>query len=206
MKLILASSSPRRARILSDAGIPFDVVATEVDESGHPGEPVAAMALRLAEAKARAAIEQLAARPRPSQELSRTPQETIYFIGADTIVELDGDALGKPASAEAARAMLGRLSGRSHRVMTGVAVVRMPDGRVQCEVETTDVRLATLDPQEIDWYVATGEPLDKAGSYAIQGLGGRLIERVEGCYFNVVGLPISRVCRILKELGWRSDS
>jgi septum formation protein len=203
MKLILASSSPRRARILSDAGIPFDVVATEIDESRHPGEPVAAMVLRLAEAKARAAIAQLAAQPRPSEDLA---QETAaFFIGADTIVELDGDALGKPASAEPARAMLARLSGRSHRVMTGVAIVRMPDGRAQCEVETTDVRLAALDQQEIDSYVGTGEPLDKAGAYAIQGLGGRFIERVEGCYFNVVGLPLSRVCRILKELGWRPD-
>ncbi|HEY1866640.1 MAG TPA: Maf family protein [Candidatus Acidoferrales bacterium] len=205
MKLILASSSPRRARILSDAGIPFDVVATEIDESRHPGEPVAAMALRLAEAKARAAIAQRAAQARPSQELARAPQETTFFIGADTIVELDGDPLGKPASAEAARAMLGRLIGRSHRVMTGVAIVRMPGGHAQCEVETTDVRLAALNQQEIDSYVGTGEPLDKAGAYAIQGLGGRFIERVEGCYFNVVGLPLSRVCRILKELGWRPD-
>jgi septum formation protein len=202
MKVILASASPRRARILSDAGIPFDVVATEIDESRHPGEPVAAMVLRLAEAKARAAIAQRAAQARPSQDLA---QETTFFIGADTIVELDGDALGKPASAEAGRAMLARLSGRSHRVMTGVAIVRMPDGRVQCEIETTDVHFAALDQQEIDSYVGTGEPLDKAGGYAIQGLGGRFIERIEGCYFNVVGLPLSRVCRILKELGWRPE-
>ncbi len=155
------------------------------------------MALRLAEAKTRAAIGQLA--------LTRPADTPTIFIGADTIVELDGDALGKPGSAEAARAMLRRLSGRSHRVITGVAIVRVPDGRAKCEVETTDVRIAVLDPQEIEWCVATGECLDKAGGYAIQGLGGNFIERIEGCYFNVVGLPLNRVCRILKELGWRPE-
>ena len=195
MKFILASASPRRARILTDAGISFDVCAPKIDESRQPGEQVTAMALRVAKAKARAAIEQLA--------LTQPADPPTIFIGADTIVELDGDALGKPVSAEAARAMLRRLSGRGHRVMTGVAILRMPDGRTECEVETTDVRITELEPREIEWYVATGEPLDKAGGYAIQGLGGRFIERIEGCYFNVVGLPLNRVCRILKELGWR---
>jgi septum formation protein len=197
VKLILASASPRRARILADAGIPFDVCLPKIDESRLPGELVAAMALRLAEAKTRAAIGQLA--------LTRPADTPTIFIGADTIVELDGDALGKPGSAEAARAMLRRLSGRSHSVITGVAIVRVPDGRAKCEVETTDVRIAVLDPQEIEWCVATGECLDKAGGYAIQGLGGNFIERIEGCYFNVVGLPLNRVCRILKELGWRPE-
>jgi septum formation protein len=197
VKLILASASPRRARILADAGISFDVCLPKIDESRQPCEPVATMALRLAEAKTRAAIGQLAS--------TRPADAPTIFIGADTIVELDGDALGKPGSAEAARAMLRRLSGRSHRVITGVAIVRVPDGRAKCEVETTDVRIAVLDPQEIEWYVATGECLDKAGGYAIQGLGGTFIERIEGCYFNVVGLPLNRVCRILKELDWRPE-
>ncbi len=178
----------------------------DVDESRLPGEPAAATALRLAEAKARAAVLQLAARPHRVQEQAQEDtQEEQIVLGADTIVELDGDALGKPASAAAANAMLRRLSGRSHRVITGVAVIGMRDGRSKCEAETTEVHFAALSAEEINWYVETGEPLDKAGGYGIQGLGCRFVERIEGCYFNVVGLPLWRVYRMLQELGWRPD-
>ncbi len=190
----------------------------DVDESRLPGETAAATALRLAEAKARAAVLQLAARRRRVREQTQEDtheethedtheetQEEQIVIGADTIVELDGDALGKPGSAEAARAMLRRLSGRSHRVITGVAVIGMRDGHSKCEAETTEVHFAALSAEEIKWYVETGEPLDKAGGYGIQGLGCRFVERIEGCYFNVVGLPLRRVYRMLQELGWRPD-
>jgi septum formation protein len=202
MKIILASASPRRAQLLSQAGLSFVARPADVDESRLSGEPASVMALRLAEAKARATMLQLAA---PSRQVQQGAQEETIVIGADTIVELDGDALGKPASAEAARAMLRRLSGKSHRVITGVAAIGMSEGRSRCEVETTEVHFAPLSAEEINWYVATGEPLDKAGGYAIQGLGSRFVERIEGCYFNVVGLPLRRVYRMLQELGWRPD-
>ncbi len=194
MRLILASASPRRAQVLSDAGMHFDLVSTEIDESRRPGEPASAMVRRLAEAKARAAAGLLSGLA-----------EGIIVLGADTVVEIDGEILGKPASVQAARIMLQRLSGRSHQVLTGLVMIRLPDGAAQMEVERTGVRFAPLAPEEIDEYVATGEPLDKAGGYGIQGFGGRFVEGVEGCYFNVVGLPLARVYRILKEFGWRLE-
>lgn len=193
MKLILASASPRRAAILSDAGIPFEVLATDTDETRRAGESVDAMVLRLAETKARAAAEQVQ---------RAASQQHAVVIGADTVVELDGEALGKPGSASAAAQMLRRLSGRDHRVLTGLAVIRLPDMAARVEVESTTVRFAKLTDDEITQYAATREPLDKAGGYAIQGIAGRYVERIEGCYFNVVGLPLARLYRILRELGW----
>jgi len=195
MKLILASASARRAEILQNAGISFEALSTNVDESPWRGESVEAMVLRLAEAKARAAVGSVC-----------SLQETAIVIGADTVVDLDGGALGKPASARVAREMLRRLSGRMHRVVTGLAVIRVPDGETRLELESTQVRFATLTDQEIDEYAATDEPLDKAGAYAIQGIAGRYVERIEGCYFNVVGLPLARLHRILKDLGWQPNA
>jgi septum formation protein len=195
MKLILASASARRAEILRDAGISFEALPTDVDESPRAGETVEAMVLRLAEAKARAAIARL-----------KSLHETAIVIGADTVVDLDGEVLGKPGSARVAGEMLRKLSGKTHRVVTGLVVIRVPDGLARLELETTEVRFAVLTAEEIDRYAATGEPLDKAGAYAIQGIAGRYVERIEGCYFNVVGLPLARLYRILQELGWRPDA
>jgi nucleoside triphosphate pyrophosphatase len=195
MKLILASASPRRAEVLRDAGIKFAVHATAVNESRRSGETAEAMAIRLAETKARAALSCL-----------RSPQEPALVIGADTAVELDGEILGKPGSAQAAAEMLRKLSGKTHRVVTGLAVIRLPDNCMRVEVETTLVRFAVLTAEEIVRYAATEEPLDKAGAYAIQGIAGRFVERIEGCYFNVVGLPLARLYRILKDFGWQPDS
>jgi septum formation protein len=191
MKLILASASPRRAEILSDAGIAFELLPVEVDETPSPGESAEGMCKRLAEAKARAAVSRLGPVSQPA-----------IIVAADTAVEIDGEILGKPASFDEAREMLRRLSGKTHRVVTALALVRLPDGAVRSAVERTDVRFAALAPEEVEDYVATREPMDKAGGYAIQGRGGRFIERVDGCYFNVVGLPLARLCGILKELGW----
>lgn len=198
MKIILASASPRRAEILSNAGIPFDVMTTQIDEFRRSDETVADMVLRLARAKLSAAMAQLGTN-------SKTRQETIIVIAADTAVELDGEAFGKPGSAPEARQMLERLSSRSHRVLTGIALARLPDGLSRYEVAATEVRFSALGAAEIERYVATGEPLDKAGAYAAQGAGGRFIERIAGCYFNVVGLPLSRVYQILKEFGWAPE-
>lgn len=191
MKLILASASPRRAEILRDAGIPFETVSTNVDESRRANEPPEEFVRRLAEAKARAVAARLSANAGAA-----------IVIGADTQVVVNGLLLGKPASAEDARGMLLRLSGRTHSVLTGLAAIRLPDGALRIAQEITQVTFAPLSEEEIAAYVASGEPVDKAGAYAIQGRGGRFVTRVEGCYFNVVGLPLARLYRILRELGW----
>jgi septum formation protein len=191
MKLILASASPRRAEILSDAGIAFDVFPVHVDETPLSGESAEEMCRRLAEAKARVAVARLGATSEP-----------VIVVAADTTVEIDAEILGKPASPEEAREMLRRLSGRTHRVLTALSLVSLPDGAMRSDLESTAVYFSTLSAEDIATYVATGEPMDKAGAYAIQGRAGCFIERIEGCYFNVVGLPLARLHRNLKQLGW----
>jgi septum formation protein len=195
MKLILASSSPRRAEVLRDAGIAFEISPSQIDESRLPGEPAQIMVARLAEAKARAAV----------ARVSRSQTDRIV-IGADTAVELGGEIFGKPRDAADAREMLAALSGRTHRVLTGIFLIRLPDDVTRSAVESTSVALVPLEREEIEAYVATGEPLDKAGAYAIQGRAGRYIPKIEGCYFNVVGLPLARLHALLRELGWQDDS
>jgi septum formation protein len=193
MKLILASSSPRRAELLRDAGIAFEVCAPQVEEVRQPNESVEKMVARFAEAKARAAAESVG------------EKNLAIIIGADTAVELDGAIFGKPRDAVDAREMLSYLSGRTHYVLTGVFVLRLPDGVTRAAVDRTAVTFAPLDPGEIEAYVTSGEPFDKAGGYAIQGRAGRYIPRIDGCYFNVVGLPLARLHALLGELGWRDD-
>jgi septum formation protein len=195
MKIILASSSPRRAEILRDAGIAFEISATHIDEAALRGETAQAMVARLAEVKARAAAAQMDAGSR----------EWI-IVGADTTVELDGEILGKPSDSAHAREMLAKLGGRTHDVLTGIFLLRLPGNATRAAVENSAVTFAPLDAKEIDAYVATGEPLGKAGAYAIQGLAGRYIPKIEGCYFNVVGLPLARLYELLRELGWRDDT
>jgi septum formation protein len=192
MKLILASASPRRAEILRDAGLRFEIARADVAESRRPGESARAMTRRLARAKARAVIDQVGNQTRAA-----------IIIGADTIVEVNGKLLGKPQSRAAAGRMLAKLSGKTHRVLTSVATIRFPDRVEELATESTRVRFAKLSANEIAAYVATGEPLDKAGAYAVQGIGGRFIEGIDGCYFNVVGLPLARLYRMLTHLGWK---
>ena len=191
MKLILASASPRRAQILRDAGLRFELERANVSERRKRGETARIMTRRLAQAKAGAIV----------KKLGKEPLEGIV-IGADTIVEVHGELLGKPQSPRAAREMLMKLSGRTHRVVTSVVAIRIPDYAQTTVTESTRVRFAALTTKEIAEYVATGEPLDKAGAYAVQGIGGRFIEKIEGCYFNVVGLPLARLYHMLLELGW----
>ncbi len=180
--LILASQSPRRRELLERAGFRFTVRPVIVDESWREGEDPESHVCRLAREKAHAA---------PAAEAD-------VVLGADTVVVVDGEILGKPVdSADAAR-MLRLLSGRDHYVFTGVCLKR---GNVELTgAERTLVRFAALDEAEIRAYIASGEPMDKAGAYGIQGLASRFIERIEGCYFNVVGLPVARVYRMLKQL------
>jgi septum formation protein len=191
MKLILASASERRADILREAGILFTVVSSAVDETPVPGENAHDLVQRLAAAKA----ELVAA---------RTVGPAIV-IGADTVVLLDGHILGKPRTTDDARHMLEHLSGRTHHVVTGVALIRLPDVERLSFIETTHVQFSNLSSDDITCYLASGEPFDKAGSYAIQGRAGRYIPRIEGCYFNVVGLPLARLYQSLTELGWSKD-
>jgi septum formation protein len=192
MKLILASSSPRRAEILANAGLPFSVFSSAVDESPYPGEAPAALVQRLANAKA--------------DLVTARAIGPAIIIGADTIVVLDDKILGKPGSIEDARYMLRQLSGRAHSVLTGVALIRLPDGERRQFLESTLVHFRPIADEELSSYLATQEPYDKAGAYAIQGQAGRYIPRIEGCYFNVVGLPLSRVLTELKSLGWSANS
>ena len=191
MKLILASTSPRRAEILHDAGFSFVVVSSAVDETPIPGESPNDLVQRLADAKA-----ELAA--------ARAVGPAIV-LAADTVVTLDGRIFGKPRSSDDARHMLENLSGRTHAVVTGVTLIRLPDAERRSFVESTLVHFAQISAEEISRYLATEEPHDKAGSYAIQGRAGRYIPRIEGDYFNIVGLPLSRVTQALTELGWSED-
>lgn len=192
MKLILASSSSRRAEILANAGLPFSVLSSAVDESPHPGETPAALVQRLANAKA--------------DLVTARAVGPAIVLGADTVVVFDDKILGKPQSTEEARHMLQQLSGRTHSVLTGVALVRLPDGERRQFTESTLVHFRPITEEELSSYLATREPYDKAGAYAIQGQAGRYIPRIEGCYFNVVGLPLSRVLSELKTLGWPETS
>lgn len=183
--LVLASASPRRRELLGGLGLRFTVRAAEIDETPRPGEDPGAYVLRLAREKARAAA-------RPGE----------LVLAADTSVVVGGEILGKPRDGEDAARMLRLLSGREHEVLTGVAVVDMAgDGRLASGVDRTAVRMAPLSAEEIAWYVATGEPRDKAGAYAIQGLGSLFVEAVAGNYSNVVGLPVPLVYRLFAELG-----
>ena len=195
VKLILASSSPRRAEILRDAGIAFEISATHIDEAALRGETAQTMVARLAEAKACAAATQMDAGSREC-----------IIVGADTTVELDGEILGKPNDPAHANEMLAKLSGRTHHVLTGIFLLRLPGHATRAAVENSAVTLAPITGEEIDAYVATGEPMGKAGAYAIQGGAGRFIPRIEGCYFNIVGLPLARLYALLRELGWRDKA
>lgn len=188
MKLVLASASPRRAEILRGANIPFTVLSSAVDETPLPGETASDLVRRLAAAKA----ELVAARA----------VGPAIVIAADTVVALEGAILGKPRTSEDARQMLEKLSGRTHSVVTGVALIRLPDVERREFIEQTQVHFTSLSNEEIVQYLSSGEPFDKAGSYAIQGIGGRFIPRIDGCYFNVVGLPLARLYRELEMLGW----
>lgn len=188
-EFILASASPRRRALLQGLGLSFTAIPSEVPETVEEGLAPGALVEELARRKAVAVAAELA-----------EPEDKLV-IGADTIVVLDGTVLGKPTDEAEARAMLAQLSGRWHEVFTGVAVVEPGTGRVESASERTGVKFRHLAPAEIAAYVATGEPLDKAGAYGVQGKGALLVERIEGCYYNVVGLPLVRLAGLLEKFG-----
>jgi septum formation protein len=191
VRLVLASASPRRRRLVATFGIPFDVVPSDLVETVPAGLGPEAAVAHLALAKAHAVA---AGRP-PGAERA-------VVLGADTLVVLDGRPLGKPGSSGEARAMLAALAGRAHEVMTGVALVEAPPGRVATATVVSRVVMKAYSSAEIAVYAATAEPYDKAGGYAVQGEGGRLVARVEGCYSNVVGLPLTTTARLLRDFGY----
>ena len=197
--LILASASPRRAELLAAAGIPFEIRPAYIDESVRPGEDARTYASRVAVDKAQAVAAQSQGQP---------------VLGADTVVVIDGQILGKPTDSADAKRMLRLLSGRIHEVLTAVVLIAghdpggdflststSPPGSSYSAVEATAVEFVLLSRAEIDWYVATGEPLDKAGAYAIQGLASRFVTRIEGSYSNVVGLPVGLVYAMCTQAG-----
>ena len=186
---MLASASPRRTALLTMLGLAHEVAPAEVDESLLPGEDAPAHVERLAREKAGVIA-------------ARRPEALV--LGSDTVVVLDGEILGKPARRQEAVATLMRLSGRDHVVFTGLALAA-PGGPVHAVVSTTRVRFRDFDESTARRYVATGEPMDKAGSYGIQGLGAALIDEVDGDYFTVVGFPIPALVRVLEAAGWRYD-
>lgn len=185
--LILASASPRRRELLATLQLPFHVMPAHIDEGQHAAERPESYVARLARTKAEQLAEQFPA---------------AWVLGADTVVVLDQHVLGKPADADAARAMLSSLSGREHTVMTGVAVVHRGRRIVQGDVVSTRVRFHTLQAVDIEAYLATEEPFDKAGAYAVQGVGGKFVAALEGCYNNVVGLPLERTLALLRSAGY----
>ena len=184
--LVLASASPRRQQLLAWLGVPYHVLPAEVDERPLAGEAAGDLVLHLARAKAAAVA-------------VRRPAD--WVLAADTIVELDGVMLGKPADAADAARMLGQLAGREHRVATGFALAQPGGGQRTAEMVLTRVRFRPLDERAIERYVASGEGEDKAGSYAVQGFGAGLIERIDGSFSNVIGLPLVEVGRALEEAG-----
>lgn len=185
MKLVLASQSPRRKELLGQMGLKFTVVSPDVDENALELRDPQALVKALSLAKAR--------------QVADTLDPETLVIAADTVVVLDQNILGKPADTIQAEAMLAALSGRSHQVCTGVTVCQ--NSRTVTETEVTQVTFRDLTPEEIRNYVATGEPMDKAGSYGIQGLGALLVSGIQGDYSNVVGLPVCRLGRILTDFG-----
>ena len=191
--LILASASPRRRELLTQAGFSFQVHPADIPEDPFEGEDPLDYVIRLAREKALAVFRELGTRGGTDRE------SQLVVLGADTTVTFDGHILAKPEDAADAARMLRLLSGRTHRVITGVAVATA--GGVEVAAESTEVRFLELSNSEIAEYVATGEPMDKAGAYAIQGRAARWIPSIEGCYFNVVGLPLALVSTMLRSTG-----
>ncbi|HET6646619.1 MAG TPA: Maf family protein [Pyrinomonadaceae bacterium] len=183
-KLVLASRSPRRAEILTAVGWPFEMVASNIDETRFKSESAVSYVTRLAQAKAEA--------------VARTATSGLV-VGADTVVVVEDQILGQPSDPDDARRMLKLLSGRWHEVLTGVSLMRANKNSL-VEHETTRVRFTEMSDVEIDWYVGTGEPMDKAGAYAVQGRAALFIEEIQGDYFNIVGLPMRLLYKLVRQI------
>lgn len=185
-KIVLASESPRRAEILRAVGWPFETMAAGIDESRGVSEDAVTYVKQLAQTKAEAVARKLSSG---------------IVLGADTVVVIDGEILGKPGDREDSRRMLTLLSGKWHEVLTGVVMLRIGESsRSVAAYESTRVRFSEMSEAEVEWYVATGEPMDKAGAYAVQGRAALFIEEIQGDYFNIVGLPIRLVYELSRKV------
>ncbi|KXG77440.1 Septum formation protein Maf [Fervidicola ferrireducens] len=182
----MASASPRRQKLLKQIGLDFEIIPSSIDETVPPGVAPDVAAVKLAENKA--------------IDVARRLKDGIV-IAADTVVALDDSILGKPKDEEEARKMLERLSGRWHRVFTGIAVIDSSSSKKVTDYEESRVKFKNLSSVEIENYIRTGEPMDKAGAYGIQGKGALLVEKIEGCYYNIVGLPLFRLSLVLSHFG-----
>ncbi len=191
MKIILASNSPRRKEILSQLNLQFEVLPSAFEEKANEMEPQT-MAEHFAAMKARDVYLRL----KDSGQL----KEDVYILGADTIVYCN-EVMGKPKNKEEAYSMLRRLSNREHKVISGLSIIQGSTGKTITTHDTTLVWIRELSDNEIKSYIDSGEPADKAGAYAIQGLAALFVEKIQGCYFNVVGLPVNKLYRIMKEYG-----
>lgn len=187
MRIVLASKSPRRREILNKIGLKFEVADSRFEETYDETMAPENVVKYLAYNKAKYAADYL--------------DKDALVIGADTVVVLDGEIMGKPKNAEDAFNMLKKLSGRWHSVYSGICVIDSSCGKYNCDFEVTNVKFKDLTDTEINSYIRSGEPFDKAGSYAAQGLGSLIVERIEGCYFNVVGLPVYKLSCILRDFG-----
>ena len=186
-KLVLASKSPRRAEILRAVGWEFEAIAANIDETRMASEDAVSYVKRLAQTKA--------------ETVAQLISDEALVLGADTVVVIDGEILGQPGDDSNARTMLKLLSGKWHEVVTGVALLRAgPTPQLSIDHETTRVRFCEMTADEIDWYVSTGEPSDKAGAYAIQGRGAVFIQEIQGDYFNIVGLPMRLLYRLSRRI------
>ena len=186
-KLVLASGSPRREEILKQLKLKFTIIRPKIDENNFNGDTPEELVKILAEKKARSVMD---------------IAENALIIAADTIVVLDGNILNKPADAEEAKKMLQRLSDRKHQVITSLAVLDSDSGEIMVECNITDVKMLELSNDDIDRYLSTGEAMDKAGAYAIQGFGALFIESISGSYYSVVGLPIHQLAKLLKKFNY----
>ena len=182
--VILASGSPRRNSLLRDSGLIFRSKPVNIDETLKDDMPIAIAVMEVAERKAFKACE---------------GEKSGWIIGADTVVVIDGEILGKPVDVEDARSMLRKLSGKTHSVITGFSVLYVPLRKCISDFETTEVVFHSIAKEEIEAYISTGEPFDKAGAYAIQDKGNMLVKKIDGCFFNVVGLPISKLRQMMKD-------
>lgn len=192
MRIILASNSPRRKELLSQIGLNFEITPSDFEENSVDMPPEE-LVQHFAYMKAKDIFDKL--------KQSKEQQEDTLIIGSDTIVYLDNIIMGKPQNEQEAFSMLKRLSDKAHYVMSGLSVFQLSSGKSITEYEVTRVKIKSLSDKEILNYIRTGEPMDKAGSYAIQGIGSIFVEGIEGCYFNVMGLPIFRLCRIFEHFG-----
>jgi septum formation protein len=202
--LVLASASPRRLQLLSDLGLKFEVFPSDIDETIEPGLTPEQVALNLAQGKAQSVGKRIYnqfALSNIKHDQSGKEANKLVVLGADTIVVLNGEIIGKPQSPADAETMLQKLAGKCHTVYTAVAVLQLPTGKIDTRCLASKVYMREMTKEEVVTYVATKEPLDKAGSYALQGIGSAFVDRIDGCYTNIIGLPVPTTVELLRQAG-----